>query len=1183
MLIGLHGRGLVRGLDRANLVLCENSFVTVVMNQLDQSHSFRVEGAKMKRDAPWWLSVLGCSLGACITAAGGGGKSVEDLDVSDVNGLAFALDTFEEDSAATGTGWGTDVDKGGLGTRASFELVPNGAVTKGNAGHFHGALGANRAPWPWAAMSLNWKVDYAPVDLSSVRAVSFWAKGDGKRYKLKVDKAAATDFAQYEMEFVADSSWKQVVIPFDELEQPSWGKKVEREFSDTRQLQFAPVEPAASFDLYVDDLQLLVDPAKQAKFPWPLGAGSPPAQELALADLEKRSIDYRPVSLDGAANRSFQDDVANDAKGGWTDQGPNSVYGFPVGHQKFLGVPFDIPTAPGKQVVVLRGKDARQFPTSAKITVGAKGKAVYFLHASAWHDLKHGGYTVNYADGSHETVALRDGKEIFDFWTPDASPYARTAWTGKNPEREVGLTLFAWANPKPDTAIESIVANTPGDGAYLMLAGITVASDGPFLPPAPAIRFDTKEWFAYEGINVAERRGTALDMSSLLEAPAGKHGFLTRKGEDFVFADGTKIKFWGTSITDLMNAPSHEQADFIAELCAQLGINLTRHHLMDAAWSTGHNIFQGDQSTQELDPDYLDRMDYLLAQLQKRGIYQNLDFVAQRKPFAADGIHDADQVQPGYKMVGEFDEQAMKNQERLIRQLLSHTNKYTGKRYADEPSIVMTAINNESTLFFLGDWGQGELKSPYHRKLLQQLFNEWLKARIGDRKALESRWTAKANDKGKLGLAGNEDPASGSVQPIMDFSDRGKDYLKFTRQRVQDNYRFLYDLETKYQRRMYAAIRGAGYKGLITHTNHWLDVPIHQYVNATSDWNDTHVYWAIPSVGYQYKAGTTFEPKPAIREADSLIARIAARRVKGMPHLISEWHSCHPLWRNDAQLMMAGYSGLQNWSGLEYGLGGNAFSEQDQRKAKLDNVFELAFQASTLALWPATATMVIRRDVKEAPQDAYRPVSHDEVFDPASRVKLPTGLPYVTKSGMAFTGDKASEPNYAELLSKYVTANSARSVTGELATNWKQGTFTVDTPRSQGAAGFFEQQPVNLSNLSASLKNAFVTIVATSLDGAPIAESKHILITAVGNTINTDMELAANGASFRKGGKSPILVEPMLGSVTLRGLKRESAPKVYFLSMSGKRRGEVPADASGDAVRFELLAKYKSAHYEVVR
>ena len=40
-----------------------------------------------------------------------------------------------------------------------------------------------------------------------------------------------------------------------------------------------------------------------------------------------------------------------------------------------------------------------------------------------------------------------------------------------------------------------------------------------------------------------------IDISHVFadEKPAGKHGFLTVKGRDFVFEDGTKIKFFGTN------------------------------------------------------------------------------------------------------------------------------------------------------------------------------------------------------------------------------------------------------------------------------------------------------------------------------------------------------------------------------------------------------------------------------------------------------------------------------------------------------------------------------------------------------------------------------------------------------------------------------------------------------------
>jgi len=33
-----------------------------------------------------------------------------------------------------------------------------------------------------------------------------------------------------------------------------------------------------------------------------------------------------------------------------------------------------------------------------------------------------------------------------------------------------------------------------------------------------------------------------IDMSRLIEKPAGKHGFLKRHGKDFVFEDGIPIK-----------------------------------------------------------------------------------------------------------------------------------------------------------------------------------------------------------------------------------------------------------------------------------------------------------------------------------------------------------------------------------------------------------------------------------------------------------------------------------------------------------------------------------------------------------------------------------------------------------------------------------------------------------------
>ena len=51
-----------------------------------------------------------------------------------------------------------------------------------------------------------------------------------------------------------------------------------------------------------------------------------------------------------------------------------------------------------------------------------------------------------------------------------------------------------------------------------------------------------------------------VDLSFVFEneKPAGKHGFLTVKGKDFVFEDGAEARFWGTNFNSGLNFPPAE-------------------------------------------------------------------------------------------------------------------------------------------------------------------------------------------------------------------------------------------------------------------------------------------------------------------------------------------------------------------------------------------------------------------------------------------------------------------------------------------------------------------------------------------------------------------------------------------------------------------------------------------------
>ena len=57
-------------------------------------------------------------------------------------------------------------------------------------------------------------------------------------------------------------------------------------------------------------------------------------------DVDRNNV--RMLDLTKQANRAFEDKVAGDGEGGWTDQGENSLRGMEWGVHEWAGVPFEI-------------------------------------------------------------------------------------------------------------------------------------------------------------------------------------------------------------------------------------------------------------------------------------------------------------------------------------------------------------------------------------------------------------------------------------------------------------------------------------------------------------------------------------------------------------------------------------------------------------------------------------------------------------------------------------------------------------------------------------------------------------------------------------------------------------------------------------------------------------------------
>src|SRR5438128_3832799 len=72
------------------------------------------------------------------------------------------------------------------------------------------------------------------------------------------------------------------------------------------------------------------------------------------------------------------------------------------------------------------------------------------------------------------------------------------------------------------------------------------------------------------------------DMSDLLDAPAGRHGFLTTRPDGhFYWADGTRARFWGINIASRSLRRPPEEIERVAGVLARAGVNMVRLEAVD--------------------------------------------------------------------------------------------------------------------------------------------------------------------------------------------------------------------------------------------------------------------------------------------------------------------------------------------------------------------------------------------------------------------------------------------------------------------------------------------------------------------------------------------------------------------------------------------------------------------------
>ncbi|NRA39927.1 MAG: hypothetical protein HRU15_17425, partial [Planctomycetes bacterium] len=256
------------------------------------------------------------------------------------------------------------------------------------------------------------------------------------------------------------------------------------------------------------------------------------AAEQLVVDVKSSEQDgHHLLDLRAAVNSScFDDGIADNGKGGWTDEGTNDFYVYPAidfAAQVYRGYVFDFVDPEknaGKNILLLgHNKTFADVKKSVRLQgLALKGKNIYMMHSEGRITDKNstGRFTVIYDDGTKVSEDLRMGKELSNWYqgqwwncyeqpNKDApeivkesqcNPDAYKKLGGKNFNQDIlqhatakrwpviqavngvsknwSIPVCFWSymfkNPHPDKHIQAIEISNDG-GCLMAVAAITVS------------------------------------------------------------------------------------------------------------------------------------------------------------------------------------------------------------------------------------------------------------------------------------------------------------------------------------------------------------------------------------------------------------------------------------------------------------------------------------------------------------------------------------------------------------------------------------------------------------------------------------------------------------------------------------------------------------------------------------
>ncbi|MFZ0663842.1 MAG: hypothetical protein WAM66_14205 [Acidobacteriaceae bacterium] len=647
-----------------------------------------------------------------------------------------------------------------------------------------------------------------------------------------------------------------------------------------------------------------------------------------------------------------------------------------------------------------------------------------------------------------------------------------------------------------------------------------------------------------------------VDVSFLLEAPAGKHGFIAVKNGHLATQDGSRIRFWGVNITDWSpgsrQIPSKKDAPFWAATLARFGVNCVRFQFLDLPAPRG--LIDGQRpDSRHLDPKQLDREDFFIAQLEKRGIYIDFNLLVGRRFTASDGVQDAKLLGQGAKGTSLFDQRLITLQKEYAKELLDHENPYTKLKYTDDPAVALVEINNENAL----DIGY-RAPSPFYLQELTRMYNQWLAKHRTAEQIAKLRKIA--------GAAGESAPV-----PLMRWKGQA---ASAPPERFYAEAEFYNDAQHNYFADMESYLKQTlGLKSLViatadhSHANSGYPILL---ATAEMDVIDGHDYWEHPDE-YVRKSPMVNDP------FNSMVVELSRSAIAGKPYTVSEVNEPFPNdYDSEGIPILAAYGALQDWDGIFW----YTFEPKADPawKPYVGDPFDISLDPVKMPELAEGALMFLRGDIEKARSVVERSYTEKQVFD--SMLLPSTERPYFTP-GFPLSLPLEHEVRIASLngpatraFPKHPASNPILSDTGQLA--WYSSTrgtglVTIDAPRTQALIGFVRANGKSDSNLEARVDNKFCSILLSSLDREPIAQASKLLLITGGRVENTGQQWNTAGTAVTNWGGSPTLIDQLKGTLTLRHLEGARSVLLQPIDGAGQPEGApVRATKSGDGWRVPL-------------